>query len=164
MLNASTGHQSVPASCLAAPSPSFWNCSCPTFLSQVGTIPPSAQGRWVWCPPLSPSWCPPWILHDVNHGFEFYSCPLPESPTLPTPCLPWPRALLPPLPPVGQAGPCPAPAGMRSTDCTGLAFPPPSALIPTGQAGLPPARLAGYFGGSEGVWLFLVVVCVCCSG
>lgn len=44
--------------------------------------------------------------------------------------------------------------------CNWTSFPPPPALIPTGQAGLPPAPLAGHFGGSEGEWLFLVVVCL----
>lgn len=49
-------------------------------------------------------------------GFEICSCPFLRAP----PCLPPPQVLL-----VGQAGPCPAPAGMRSTDCNGLVFPPP---------------------------------------
>nr|KAF6410568.1 hypothetical protein HJG63_009079 [Rousettus aegyptiacus] len=113
LLGASTGHQSMPASCLAAPPPSVWNCSCPTSPPQVGTTPPSRPGRAGVVSTPRPLLVPLWILHDVNHGFELCSCPLPESPTLPSPCLPRPQRH---LAPVGQAGPCPAPAGMRSTD------------------------------------------------
>lgn len=102
----------------------------------------------------------------MNHGFELFLSLL-DSPALHPPgaCQAWGMQL-------GEAGGVrqagSQPAAVRSTDCNGLSFfpPLPSQPFPSlpSQAGLPPTPLASHFGGGKGVWLFLVVVCVCCSG
>lgn len=66
LLSESTGHQSIPVSCLATPPPSFGAATTPLPLPRWAPFPTLAQGRWVWCPPFIPSWCPLWILHDVE--------------------------------------------------------------------------------------------------
>lgn len=86
---------------------------------------PHAQARRARCPPTAPSQYPPWILHDVNYGFELF-LPLLASPALRPPgaCQAWGVQ---PGRPWGEAGSQPA---SRSTDCNGLLSLLPSHPLP----------------------------------
>lgn len=147
----STGHQFMPAFCLAASLLSFWSGSCPPP-PKVAPFPPVPTAGGCGVPPC-PSWCPPWILHEVNHGSERRSRPALGAP----PCRwPWPAWL-------GGWRPLPGACwDEKHILCNGLVSPAPLPRCPAGQAGLPWPPSLAILGVARGrgcfLWLCVFVV------